>query len=54
MCLCIVQEVQYYQKMGIENFRNDPILADACRADVDNFCPKTQPGAQQSSRHTVA
>ena len=52
--LCIVQEVQYYQKMGIENFRNDPILADACRADVDKYCSKTQPGAQQTAWHTLA
>ena len=44
VCVCLPQEVQYYLKMGVENFRNDPILADACRADVDKYCPKTQPG----------
>lgn len=30
--------------MGVASFRNDAILADACRSDVDKFCSKTPAG----------
>ena len=30
------QEVFYYQLMGVNDFRNDVILAEACRGNVDN------------------
>jgi Golgi apparatus protein 1 len=38
------QEVFYYQLMEVNDFRNDVILAEACRADVDKYCKDVEPG----------
>ena len=38
-------EVFYFEKMEVNDFRNDVLLAEACRSDVDKFCKHTQPGA---------
>lgn len=39
------EEVFYYQLMEVTDFRNDVILAEACRGDVDKYCKDVQPGA---------
>lgn len=38
-------EVFYFEKMEVSDFRNDVLLAEACRADVDKFCKHVEPGA---------
>lgn len=38
------KEVFYYLKMGVEDFRNDVALAEACRPDVDKLCADVEPG----------
>jgi len=38
------QEVVYFEKMEVTDFRNDVILAAACRADVEKHCPDVEPG----------
>jgi len=38
------QEVLYFEKMEVTDFRNDVILAASCRTDVDKFCPNVDPG----------
>ena len=38
------KEVFYFIKMEVRDFRNDVILAEACRTDVDNFCADVEPG----------
>ncbi|KAF6266246.1 hypothetical protein COO60DRAFT_1470052 [Scenedesmus sp. NREL 46B-D3] len=38
------EEVFYYQLMEVTDFRNDVILAEACRADVDKYCKDVEPG----------
>lgn len=30
--------------MEVTDFRNDVILAEACRGDVDKYCAKVEPG----------
>ena len=37
-------EVFYFKKMEVTDFRNDVLLAAACRDDVDEFCSKVKPG----------
>jgi golgi apparatus protein 1 len=39
------KEVFYFMKMEVKDFRNDVLLAEACRQDVDTFCAKIEPGA---------
>lgn len=39
------KEVSYFEKMEVSNFRNDIILAEACRDDVDKFCADVESGA---------
>ena len=39
------KEVFYFEKMEVRDFRNDVILAEACRMDVDKYCATTPPGA---------
>lgn len=39
------KEVYYYQKMEVSNYKNDIILAEACRSDVDRFCYNIPAGA---------
>lgn len=34
----------YFEKMEVSNFRNDIILAEACREDVDKFCANVEAG----------
>ncbi|KAJ9517943.1 hypothetical protein QJQ45_004245 [Haematococcus lacustris] len=38
------QEVLYFAKMEVSDYRNDVILALACRADVDRLCGEVEPG----------
>lgn len=38
------QELLYFQKMEVRDFRNDVILAEACRKDVDTYCSSVTPG----------
>jgi Golgi apparatus protein 1 len=38
------KEVSYFQKMEVTDFRNDVILAEACRMDVEEFCDTVEPG----------
>lgn len=38
------KEVSYFEKMEVSNFRNDIILAEACRDDVDKFCADVESG----------
>eukprot|EP00878_Enallax_costatus_P007022 GHUV01007359.1.p1 GENE.GHUV01007359.1~~GHUV01007359.1.p1 ORF type:complete len:595 (+),score=136.49 GHUV01007359.1:1595-3379(+) len=38
------EEVFYYQLMEVQDFRNDVILAEACRVDVDKYCKDVEPG----------
>lgn len=38
------KEVYYYEKMEVSNYKNDIILAEACRGDVDRFCSTVEPG----------
>jgi hypothetical protein len=40
-------EVFYYELMEVTDFRNDVILAEACRNDVEAYCKDVEPGAQQ-------
>ena len=42
-------EVFYFEKMEVNDFRNDVLLAEACRQDVDKFCKNTQPGMPSSA-----
>jgi Golgi apparatus protein 1 len=37
-------EVLYFEKMEVNDFRNDVILAAACRNDMDKFCSTVEPG----------
>lgn len=37
-------EVFYFEKMEVMDFRNDVILAAACKADVEKFCQDIEPG----------
>ena len=39
------KEVFYFIKMEVRDFRNDVILAEACRTDVDKHCANVEPGA---------
>ena len=38
-------EVFYFMKMEVKDFRNDVILAEHCRKDVDQFCGNVEAGA---------
>ena len=38
------KEVFYFQKMEVRDFRNDVILAETCRADVDAYCADVEAG----------
>ena len=44
-------EVFYFEKMEVSDFRNDVLLAEACRADVDKYCRHVEPG-QHRPPHT--
>lgn len=37
-------EVFYYELMEVTDFRNDVILAEACRNDVEAYCKDVEPG----------
>ena len=34
----------YFEKMEVNDFRNDVLLAEACRSDVDKLCRHVEPG----------
>ena len=38
-------EVFYFEKMEVNDYRNDVILAEACRTDVDKLCKSVPKGA---------
>ena len=42
-------EVFYFKKMEVTDFRNDVILAEACRSDVDAYCKNVKPGQHSIS-----
>ena len=42
-------EVFYFKKMEVTDFRNDVLLAEACRDDVDEYCNKVKPGRIHAS-----
>lgn len=43
--LCeVLQEVTYYQKLGVKDFENDVMAAEACHNDVEKFCKNIRPG----------
>ncbi len=57
-CACVLQakqdnitstpcqeELFYFELMEVTDFRNDVILAEACREDVDKYCKDVTPGA---------
>jgi Cysteine rich repeat len=37
-------EVFYFIKMEVSDFRNDVMLAEACKPDVDSHCADVEPG----------
>ena len=37
-------EVFYFVKMQVADYRNDVLLAEACRGDVDTLCRRSKPG----------
>jgi len=37
-------EVFYFELMEVSDFRNDVVLAEACRDDVDAYCKNVEPG----------
>lgn len=37
-------EVFYFEKMEVRDFRNDVILAEACRKDVESLCNEVERG----------
>ena len=37
-------EIFYFEKMEVNDFRNDVLLAEACRTDVEKLCKNVQPG----------
>jgi Golgi apparatus protein 1 len=37
-------EIFYYELMEVTDFRNDVILAEACRGDVESLCLDVEPG----------
>jgi Golgi apparatus protein 1 len=37
-------QVSYLQRMGVQDFRTDMQLAEACRPDVERFCKTVEPG----------
>ncbi|KAF5838865.1 hypothetical protein DUNSADRAFT_2034 [Dunaliella salina] len=38
------EEVFYFELMEVKDFRNDVILAEACRNDVEAYCKDVEPG----------
>jgi Golgi apparatus protein 1 len=40
-------EVFYFVKMQVSDYRNDVLLAEACRADVDRHCGRSKPGTRE-------
>ena len=38
------EEVFYFELMEVKDFRNDVILAEACRGDVEAYCKDVEPG----------
>ncbi len=38
-------QVFYYEKMEVSNYKNDIILAEACRTDVEQLCANVEAGA---------
>lgn len=44
-------EVLYFLKMEVSDYRNDVMLAAACRGDVEKFCKDIAPGARPGAVH---
>lgn len=38
------KEVTYLEKLEVNDFRTDMVLAEACRVDVNKFCAAVEPG----------
>lgn len=45
-------EIFYFMKMEVKDFRNDVILAEACRSDVDKRCKSAKAGAVLQCLHS--
>jgi len=39
------KEIFYFEKMEADDYRNDPLLAEACHQDVIDYCDDVEPGA---------
>ena len=39
------KEIFYFEKMEADDYRNDPLLAEACHQDVIDYCEDVEPGA---------
>lgn len=46
-------EIFYFEKMEVNDFRNDVLLAEACRMDVESYCKHVQPGQPRPSPQLV-
>jgi len=44
------KEVYYYEKMEVSDYKNDILLAEACRGDVEKFCSTVENGMRIASR----
>jgi len=45
------KEIFYFEKMEADDYRNDVLLAEACRTDVEKHCKKVTPGTS-STQHS--
>jgi hypothetical protein len=48
------KEVFYFERMEVEDFHNDVILAAACRGDVEKFCKGVEPGGWRAGEAAAA
>jgi Golgi apparatus protein 1 len=42
--VAVCMQVTYLQHMGVQDFRADMQLAEACRPDIDRWCAGVEPG----------
>lgn len=47
------KEVYYFEKMEVSDYKNDIILAEACRWDVDKFCSTVPAGEPEAPEFLV-
>lgn len=46
-------QVFYFEKMEVNDFRNDVLLAEACRTDVDKYCKHIEPGMPSDASNCI-